>query len=443
MPADMPVEAHCQEDRGINAAHQLHVADVKNTVVTGLYSPDHEIQIGGKILMNKATIKDIDLKEKSVLVRVDFNVPLDSQRNVTDDTRIRAALPTIQYLMDQGCRIILMSHLGRPEGKYEAKYSMEPVAKRLSELLHKEVKQAKDCTSQETKQMAKELKSGEILLLENTRFYPGETKNDKELSKELAALGEVFVNDAFGAAHRAHSSTVGVAEYIPAVAGLLLEKELSVLTEALETPARPFTAIIGGAKVSDKIAVLENLVNKVDNLIIGGGMANTFLKARGVNMADSLVEEDKLELAKAIEEKANTLGVNLLLPVDMVIAQEMNEEAQTQVIRGDVPEGYKALDIGPASAEAFAQIIRNSALVLWNGPMGVFEIDKFARGTEVVAKAMAECEGKTIIGGGDSVAAVEKVGVAHSIYHISTGGGASLEFLEGKVLPGVAALKDK
>jgi len=393
--------------------------------------------------MNKATIKDIDVKGKSVLVRVDFNVPLDAKKNVTDDTRIRAALPTIQYLMEQGCKIILMSHLGRPKGEYDAKYSMEPVAGRLSELLQKEVKQAKDCISEQTKQMAKELQGGEVLLLENTRFYPGETKNDQELARELATMGEIFVNDAFGAAHRAHSSTVGVADYIPAVAGFLLEKELTILTEVLEKPARPFTAIIGGAKVSDKIEVLENLVNKVNNLIIGGGMANTFLKARGVNMADSLVEEDKLELAKAIEEKANALGVNLLLPVDLIVAKEMSEDAQIDMVRGDVPVGHKALDIGSASAVAFAQIIKNSALVLWNGPMGVFEIDKFARGTEVVAKAMAECEGKTIIGGGDSVAAVEKVGVTDSIYHISTGGGASLEFLEGKVLPGVAALKDK
>ena len=391
--------------------------------------------------MNKATIKDIDIKGKKVLVRVDFNIPLDDQRNVTDDTRIRAALPTIQYLMEQDCKIILMSHLGRPKGEYDAKYSMEPVAKRLSELLQKEVKQARDCISEQTKQMAKELQSGEILLLENTRFYPGEVKNDPELARELASMGEVFVNDAFGAAHRAHSSTVGVADYIPAVAGFLLEKELIVLTEILENPDRPFTAVIGGAKVSDKIMVLKNLTTKVDNLIIGGGMANTFLKAKGVNMADSLVENDKLELAKAIEEEANALGVNLLLPIDLVVAEEISEGVQIQMVRGDVPEGYKALDIGSSSAIAFAQIIKNSALVLWNGPMGVFEIDKFARGTEVIARAVAECDGKAIVGGGDSVAAIEKVGVADSIYHISTGGGASLEFLEGKILPGVAALR--
>ena len=393
--------------------------------------------------MNKATIKDIDIKGKNVLVRVDFNVPLDEHRNVTDDTRIRAALSTIQYLMEQDCKIILMSHLGRPKGEHDTKYSMEPVAKRLSELLQKEVKQAKDCISEQTKQMAKELQSGEILLLENTRFYPGEVKNDQELAKELASMGEIFVNDAFGAAHRAHSSTVGVADYIPAVAGFLLESELAILTEILEKPDRPFTAVIGGAKVSDKIGVLKNLTTKVDNLIIGGGMANTFLKARGVNMADSLVEEEKLDMAKAIEQEANTLGVNLLLPIDLIIAEEMSEDAQIQMVRGDVPEGYKALDIGSASAIAFAQIIKNSALVLWNGPMGVFEIDKFARGTEVIARAMAECGGKVIVGGGDSVAAIEKVGVADSVYHISTGGGASLEFLEGKILPGVAALKNK
>ena len=393
--------------------------------------------------MDKATIRDIDIKGKKVLVRVDFNVPLDEQGNITDDTRIRAALPTIQYLIEQDCRIILMSHLGRPKGERNAKYSMTPVAERLSDILQKEVKQAKDCISEETKQMAKELQSGEILLLENTRFYPGETKNDSELAKELASMGEVFVNDAFGAAHRAHSSTVGVTDYIPAVAGFLLEKELAILTEVLEKPDRPFTAIIGGAKVSDKIMVLKNLATKVDNLIIGGGMANTFLKARGMNMADSLVEEDKMELAKAIEEEAKACGVNLLLPVDLVIAEEISEDAHIQIVRGEVPAGYKALDIGSSSAIAFAQIIKNSALVLWNGPMGVFEIDKFARGTEVIARAVAECPGKAIVGGGDSVAAIEKVGVADAIYHISTGGGASLEFLEGKMLPGVAALQDK
>jgi len=393
--------------------------------------------------MNKATIKDIDIKGKRVLVRVDFNVPLDDQKNITDDTRIKAASPTIQYLMEQDCKIILMSHLGRPKGEHNAKYSMEPVSKRLSEILQKEVKQAKDCISEETKQMAKALQSGEILLLENTRFYPGETKNDPELAKELASMGEIFVNDAFGAAHRAHSSTVGVADYIPAVAGFLLEKELAILTEVLENPDRPFTAVIGGAKVSDKIMVLKNLATKVDNLIIGGGMANTFLKARGVNMADSLVEEEKLDMAKTIEEEANAFGVNLLLPIDLVVAEEVSEDAQIQIVRGDVPEGYRALDIGSSSAIAFAQIIKNSALVLWNGPMGVFEMDKFAMGTEVIAKAVAECPGKAIVGGGDSVAAVEKVGVTNSIYHISTGGGASLEFLEGKELPGVAALKDK
>lgn len=392
--------------------------------------------------MNKATINDIDLKDKSVLVRVDFNVPLDSQRNVTDDTRIRAALPTINYLIDQGCKVVLMSHLGRPEGEFDAKYSMKPVAEKLSQLLNRDVKRANDCISDATKELASKLQPGEILMLENTRFYPGETKNEKSFAKELASLAEVFVNDAFGAAHRAHASTVGVTEYLPSVAGFLLEKELNVLTEALENPARPFTAIIGGAKVSDKIAVLENLVKKVDNLIIGGGMANTFLQARGLDMADSLVEEDKLKLAKAIEENAKVLGVSLFLPEDLIIAKEMKEDAETKVIKGAVPKGFKALDIGPTSAEAFAKVIKKSALVLWNGPMGVFEIDSFAKGTETVAKAMAECEGKTIIGGGDSVAAIEKVGVAGEIYHISTGGGASLEFLEGKVLPGVAALQE-
>lgn len=279
--------------------------------------------------------------------------------------------------------------------------------------------------------------------MENTRFYPGETKNDREFSKALASLAEVFVNDAFGAAHRAHSSTVGVAEFLPAVAGFLLEKEILVLSEALEKPSRPFTAIIGGAKVSDKIAVLENLISKVNNLIIGGGMANTFLKAKGIDMADSLVEDDKVGLAGDIIKKAASLNINLILPKDLVIAQEMQEDAPAQVVTGDLPAGYKAYDIGPESSDEFARVVKNSALVLWNGPMGVFEIEQFSRGTEVIARAMADCEGKTIIGGGDSVAAVEKVGVADKMYHISTGGGASLEFLEGKVLPGIAALKDK
>ncbi|MEW6621910.1 MAG: phosphoglycerate kinase [Bacillota bacterium] len=393
--------------------------------------------------MKKATVRDIDLKGKRVLVRVDFNVPLDAARNVTDDTRIRAALPTINYLLEQGCKVILMSHLGRPKDTYDPKYSMEPVAHKLSELLGKEVKQAKDCISEDTKKMAAELQAGEVLLLENTRFYPGETKNDEAFARELASLGDVFINDAFGAAHRAHASTVGVTRYLPGVAGFLLEKEVAVLTEALDNPSKPFTAVIGGAKVSDKIAVLENLLAKVDNLIIGGGMANTFFKARGLNMGDSLVEEDKLELASAIEDKALALGVNLMLPNDLVIAKDVTGEAETQVIDGEVPKGWKALDIGPVSAGRFAEVIKASAMVLWNGPMGVFEVDQFARGTERVAQAMAGCQGKTIVGGGDSVAAVEKVGVAEDIYHISTGGGASLEFLEGKILPGVAALRDK
>jgi phosphoglycerate kinase len=393
--------------------------------------------------MNKLSIKDLDLNNKRVLVRVDFNVPLDADRKVTDDTRIRAALPTINYLIEQNARIILMSHLGRPKGEFNPKFSMEPVAERLRKLLGKDVKKAADCISEKTQKLAQDLQPGEILLLENTRFYPGETKNDREFSKALASLAEVFVNDAFGAAHRAHSSTVGVAEFLPAVAGFLLEKEILVLSEALEKPSRPFTAIIGGAKVSDKIAVLENLISKVNNLIIGGGMANTFLKAKGIDMADSLVEDDKVGLAGDIIKKAASLNINLILPKDLVIAQEMQEDAPAQVVTGDLPAGYKAYDIGPESSDEFARVVKNSALVLWNGPMGVFEIEQFSRGTEVIARAMADCEGKTIIGGGDSVAAVEKVGVADKMYHISTGGGASLEFLEGKVLPGIAALKDK
>ncbi len=393
--------------------------------------------------MGKATVQDIDVKGKRVLVRVDFNVPLDEQGCVTDDTRIRATLPTINYLIEQNAKIILMSHLGRPKGDFDAKFTIKPVAEKLSEILGREVKVAKDCVSLETRQAAYDLQPGEILFLENTRFYPAEMENDREFAKNLAALAEVYVNDAFGVVHRVHSSTVGVTEFLPGVAGFHLKKELSVLKNVLYNPPKPFTAVIGGAKVSDKLGALVNLLNKVDKLLVGGGMANTFLLAKGLNMGDSLVEKDKVDLAKSIIEQAHAKKVNLLLPTDLIVAEKISEDAEAIIVEGDVPKGLKALDIGPKTAERFAEVIKKSQLVLWNGPMGVFEIDKFAHGTEVVARAVAACSGKTVVGGGDSVAAIKKVGVLNEIYHISTGGGASLGFLEGKTLPGVAALRDK
>ncbi|MBZ4686613.1 MAG: phosphoglycerate kinase [Clostridiales bacterium] len=393
--------------------------------------------------MKKMTLKDIDVSGKKVLVRVDFNVPLKDGQ-VADDTRIRAALPTIEYLINNNAAVILMSHLGRPKGEVKEDLKMDPVAQRLADLLGKEVKKTDDCTGSDTKKEAEKLQPGEILLLENTRFNPEEKKNDPGFAKELASLAEIFVNDAFGAAHRAHASTVGVADYLPAVAGFLMEKEIDVLSKALTAPEHPFVAIIGGAKISDKIGVIENLIDKVDTLIIGGGMANTFLKAKGYDMAESLVEDDKVDLAKELMQKYEENGVNLLLPTDLVVAREMKEGAATQVVAAnEVPAGYKALDIGPETAQQYVEAIKDAKTVIWNGPMGVFEIKEFAEGTMKVANAMANCRGKTIIGGGDSVAAVEKAGVTRDIFHISTGGGASLEFLEGKELPGVVALKDK
>jgi phosphoglycerate kinase len=390
--------------------------------------------------MNKKTVRDIDLKGKRVLMRVDFNVPM-ANGAVTDDKRIRAALPTIQYVLDQGASLILMSHLGRPKGGPNPAFSLQATADALGKLLGKSVKMAPDCIGPEVEAMAKALKPGEVLMLENVRFHKEEEKNDLEFAKKLAVLGEVYVNDAFGSAHRAHASTEGVARYLPAVSGFLMEQELEYLSRATENPARPYVAILGGAKISDKIAVVENLLSKCDTLIIGGGMANTFLAAKGYNMQDSLVEEGSLETARAIMGKA---GGKLLLPVDAVVADKFDAEANSRIVDvKKIPAGWRMLDIGPKSIQVFGEVLKSAKLVVWNGPMGVFEFPKFAEGTFAIAKLLATTGATTVIGGGDSASAVKKAGVAKQMTHVSTGGGASLEFLEGKVLPGVAALNDK
>ena len=394
--------------------------------------------------MEKAGLEEVQVRGKKVLVRVDFNVPMNDNQQITNDTRIKSALPTIRHLMAQGAKTILVSHLGRPKGKVNPKYSLAPVAVRLGELLGKEVYMAKDCIGSQVQADIDRLADGGVLLLENVRFYEEEEKNNPEFAAKLAALADVYVNDAFGTAHRAHASTEGVCKYLPSYAGFLMKKEIDVMGQALENPDRPFTAIIGGAKVSDKISVIENLLTKVDILIIGGGMANTFLKAQGLEMGKSLVEEDKIELAGNIIQKSKSSGVELLLPVDVVVSKEFKADSPSQVVNvSSIKADDLALDIGPQSAALFAEKIISSQTVIWNGPMGVFEMDQFSKGTEKIAQAMAQCQGTTIVGGGDSVAAVEKMGVATNLTHISTGGGASLEFLEGKVLPGVAALRDK
>ncbi|MHB8073616.1 phosphoglycerate kinase [Desulfosporosinus fructosivorans] len=393
--------------------------------------------------MNKKSVKDVEVRGRRVLVRADFNVPLDEQGKITDDTRIRASLPTIEYLIQEGARVILTSHLGRPKGKVNLKYSLAPVAKRLSEKLAQDVQLAADCVGDVAMEAVSKLQDGQVLLLENVRFHAEEEKNDPTFARDLATLAELFVNDAFGTAHRAHASTEGVTHYIPAFAGLLMQKEVEFMGNALERPDRPFVAIIGGAKVSDKIGVIENLLEKVDALIIGGGMANTFLKAQGFKVGKSLLEEEKIDLAKQLIEKAKAKGVELELPIDVVVAKAFEANAPHRTVSvSEIQEGEMALDIGSASAERFAARISTAKTVIWNGPMGVFEMDAFAKGTERVAQAVASCGGITIVGGGDSVAAVEKMGVADQMTHISTGGGASLEFLEGKVLPGVAALNE-
>ena len=390
--------------------------------------------------MNKKTVKDIDLKGKRVLMRVDFNVPMQDGK-VTDDKRIRASLPTIKYVLDQGASLILMSHLGRPKSASDSEFSLRPVSEVLASLLGTLVKMAPDCVGPEVEKMAKDLKSGEVLLLENTRFHAGEEKNDLELAKQLASLGEIFVNDAFGSAHRAHASTEGVARFLPAVSGFLMEQELEYLGRAVANPEHPYIAILGGAKISDKIGVVETLLSKADKLIVGGGMANTFLAARGLNMQDSLVESTSLETAKAILAKS---ADKLILPVDAVIADKFDAEANSQVVDVDkIPAGWRMLDVGPKTLALYKHALDGAKLIVWNGPVGVFEMPKFAEGTFAIAHMLAESGATTVIGGGDSASAVKKAGVAKQMTHVSTGGGASLEFLEGKELPGVAALLDK
>ena len=393
--------------------------------------------------ITKKTVEDIDVHGKKVLVRCDFNVPL-KDGVITSDKRIVASLPTIKYLIENKAKVILCSHLGRPKGEVVPEFSLKPVAARLAELLGQPVKMAEDVVGESAQALAASLKDGEVLLLENVRYEKGETKNDEELSKKFAALAEIYVNDAFGSAHRAHSSTAGVAAYLPAVCGYLIQKEIEFIGGALEDPKRPLVAILGGAKVSDKIGVIDNLINKVDTLIIGGGMAYTFIKAMGDSIGSSLCEEDKLDLAKDLMKKARENNVNFIIPVDNVIAREYKEDATYMEIPSDcIPDGWMGLDIGAISRELFTKSLQGAGTVIWNGPMGVSEWENFAKGTKDVAKAVAECGAISIIGGGDSAAAVQKLGYADKMSHISTGGGASLEYLEGKELPGIAALNDK
>ncbi|SOC40171.1 phosphoglycerate kinase [Ureibacillus acetophenoni] len=394
-------------------------------------------------MFSKKTMNDIDVKGKRVFVRVDFNVPMEDGK-ITDETRIRAALSTIEQLTNNGAKVILASHLGRPKGEVNEEMRLTAVGVRLAELLGTAVTKLDQSIGSQVEEMIANMQDGEIVLLENVRFHKGEEKNDEELAKQFASLADIYVNDAFGAAHRAHASTEGIAKHIPAVSGLLMEKELDVLGKALSNPERPFTAIIGGSKVKDKIGVIENLLDKVDHLLIGGGLSYTFSKAQGYSVGKSLLEEDKIELAKGFIEKAKEKGVELHLPVDAVVANEFSKDAETKVVDiNEIPEDWMGLDIGPKTASKYAEIIKNSKLIIWNGPMGVFEMEPFANGTKSVADAMAETAGYTIIGGGDSAAAVEKFNVAEKMDHISTGGGASLELLEGKALPGIVALNDK
>ena len=394
--------------------------------------------------MNKKTVKDIDLKGKKVFVRCDFNVPMDEKQNITDNTRIVAALPTIKYLLEQDCKIILASHLGRPKGEVKPEFSLKPVAKELSRLLGKEVIMAKDVIGEDATNKAENLKEGEIMLLENVRFHREETDNDPEFAKKLASMAEVYVNDAFGAAHRAHASTAGIAQYLPAVSGFLIEKELTVLGNAINNPERPFMAILGGAKVSDKIGVIDSLLDKVDTLMIGGGMAYTFFKAQGYSVGNSLCEEEKTGLALEAMEKAKQKGVKLLLPVDTKVGKEFKPDTESKTVAWtEIPDGWEGFDIGEKTIEMFKNELKNAKTVIWNGPLGLFEFDQFAIGTNEIAKTLAELDATTIIGGGDSGAAVAKAGLADKMTHICTGGGASLEFLEGKKLPGIECLLDK
>lgn len=395
--------------------------------------------------MNKKTIRDIDVTGKKVLVRCDFNVPLDKETGeITNDLRIVGALPTIKYLLENKAKVILCSHLGKPKGEVKPNLSLAPVAKRLSEYLGFEVKLAKDIVGEDAKKLASEIKEGEAILLENVRFDAREEANDAEFSKELASLADIYVNDAFGTAHRAHSSTAGVADYLPAVCGFLIEKEVQMLGDSLNNPVRPFVAILGGAKVSDKIKVIENLIEKADSIIIGGGMTYTFLKAMGYNVGDSICELDRLDIAKETMKKAEEKNVKLLFPVDTVCGKEFSNETEIKIVNSkEIPDGWQGLDIGPESIKLFTEELQKAKTVMWNGPLGVFEFENFAKGTNSIAKVLSEIDATTIIGGGDSAAAVEKGGYSEKMTHISTGGGASLEFLEGKPLPGIDCLQNK
>ena len=394
--------------------------------------------------MSKKTVKDIDLKGKKVFVRCDFNVPMDENRNITDNRRIVAALPTIKYLLEQNCKVILASHLGRPKGEFKPEYSLAPVAAELSKLLGQEVFMAKDVIGESAKTLAANLKEGQVMLLENVRFHREETDNEPEFAKELASMAEVFVNDAFGTAHRAHASTEGISHYLPSVSGFLIEKELKFLGDALNNPERPFVAILGGAKVSDKIGVIDSLLEKVDTLMIGGAMSYTFFKAQGYEVGNSLCEPDKCELALNLMNKAKEKGVKFLLPIDTKIGKEFKPDTESKTVAWtEIPEGWEGFDIGEKTIEMFKEELKTAKTVVWNGPLGLFEFDQFAIGTNAIAHALAELDATTIIGGGDSAAAVEKARLADKMTHISTGGGASLEFLEGKKLPGIECLQDK
>lgn len=394
--------------------------------------------------MAKRTLEDFNLSGKKVLVREDLNVPMDEDGRITDDTRIIAALPTIKYLSEQGAKVIIMSHLGRPKGEANKKYTLLPVAKRLSELLKQDVVFTEDCIGERAEKAVSNMQIKDVLLLENVRFHAEEERNDKEFARKLASMGDLYINDAFGTSHRAHASTVGVAEFLPSGAGFLMKKELETMGKALENPERPFVAILGGAKVSDKIGVIKNLLSKVDTLLIGGGMAFTFLKSQGHEIGKSLLEQDKVELAASLLKEAKEKDVNLILPDDVVVAPEFKEDVPYKTVRvSEIPQDMMGLDIGDTTRERFSKIIEQAGTIVWNGPMGVFEMKAYAKGTLALAKAMADSNAVTIIGGGDSAAAVKQLGYAEAMTHISTGGGASLEFLEGKELPGVAVLMDK
>lgn len=403
-----------------------------------------DISLGIKDILGKLTIEDLPIKGKRVFIRADFNVPLDDNLVITDDSRIRSTLPTINYAIDEGAKVVLASHLGRPKGKVEPRFSLSPIVKRLQRLLSKEVTFAPDCVGSQVESIVAKMKDGDVLLLENLRFHPEEEKNDDNFAKSLSRLADFYVNDAFGAAHRAHASTAGITRFLPSAAGFLMKKEIEYLKGVVENPVRPFVAILGGAKVSGKIGVLENLADKVDKVIVGGGMAYTFIKAMGYEIGDSLVETEMFELAKSIMEKLRKNNVKFYLPVDSVVAQSIEAGAETKIVTTqEIPKGWRALDIGPASVKLFSEALQNAKTIIWNGPMGVFEIDAFSRGTYAIAHSVADAYALTIVGGGDTDYAVHKAGVSDAITFISTGGGASLQLLEGKELPGISALTDK